>query len=246
MNEAKNEESQPNASDESANYGYNLFPERKGELSRTVTGILTGKEGKEEIQRMKCERTVYKCFMTSSLVKLMTGALKASGCDIDLRRHVVCEVCHSRVSGGYDPETNQIVICQNNSRSEGVVQGIMTHEMIHMFDYCNNKVDFKNLDHLACTEIRAANLTHCSLTSSVLQGDVSPFNIKANHKECVKRKALASIMAVRNVSLEEAVAAVERVFPKCYNDLEPIGRRIKGGGDDQKRAYAEGFLYGYV
>ncbi|XP_066901098.1 mitochondrial inner membrane protease ATP23 homolog [Halyomorpha halys] len=235
MNEAKNEESQPNASDESANYGYNLFPERKGELSRTVTGILTGKEGKEEIQRMKCERTVYKCFMTSSLVKLMTGALKASGWFVAYSYLILLYL-----------DLIDIVICQNNSRSEGVVQGIMTHEMIHMFDYCNNKVDFKNLDHLACTEIRAANLTHCSLTSSVLQGDVSPFNIKANHKECVKRKALASIMAVRNVSLEEAVAAVERVFPKCYNDLEPIGRRIKGGGDDQKRAYAEGFLYGYV
>ncbi|CAH1404562.1 unnamed protein product [Nezara viridula] len=243
MSKGKSEESQ---SGENDNYGYELFPERKGEFTPTVTGVLTGNQGREGIERLKCERNVYKCFTTSKLVKLMAGALKASGCDIDLRRHVVCEVCNSRVSGGYDPETNQIVICQNNSRSEGVVQGIMTHEMIHMFDYCNNKVDFKNIDHLACTEIRAANLTHCSLTSSILQGDVSPFDIKANHKICVKRKAITSIIAVRNVSVDEAIAAVERVFPKCYNDLEPIGRRIKGGGADAKRAYAEGFLYGYV
>lgn len=246
MNKAKSEESQSDKKDDKECYGYNLFPERKGEFTPSITGVLAGNEGREGIEKMKCERTVYKCFMTSKLIKLMRGALKASGCDIDLGRHVVCEVCNSRVSGGYDPETNQIVICQNNSRSEGIVQGIMTHEMIHMFDYCNNKVDFRNIDHLACTEIRAANLTHCSLTSSILQGDVSPFSIKANHKDCVKRKAITSIISVRNVSVEEAIAAVERVFPKCYNDLEPIGRRIKGGGDDAKRAYAEGFLYGYV
>lgn len=51
-----------------------------------------------------------------------------------------------------------------------------------MFDFCNNNVDFKNIDHLACTEIRAANLTHCSFLSAMLQGDVSPWNIKAKHQ----------------------------------------------------------------
>lgn len=65
-------------------------------------------------------------------------------------------------------------------------------------------------------------------------------------QECVKRKAVTSIVAVRNVSLEEASQAVDRVFSKCYADLEPIGRRVKGGSGDSSRAYAEGFLYGYV
>lgn len=76
----------------------------------------------------------------------------------------------------------QIVICQNNSKNQGIIQGILTHEMIHMYDYCNNKVDFKNIDHLACTEIRAANLTHCSYLSSLFQGDVGLFSIKAKHQ----------------------------------------------------------------
>lgn len=76
----------------------------------------------------------------------------------------------------------QIVICQNNTKSAGIVQGILTHEMIHMFDYCNNKIDFKNLEHLACTEIRAANLTHCSFLSALFQGDVHPFDLKAKHQ----------------------------------------------------------------
>lgn len=195
------------------------------------------------------------------------GALKSSGCPIDLRRHISCEVCDESVSGGYDPITNQIVVCQNMARGQGMVciaisnlafwywnnlfsillqvQGVLTHEMIHMFDYCRNNLDFKNIDHLACTEIRAANLTHCSFLSSVSQGDSSPINIKQTHQDCVKTKALMSVLAVRQVSKDEAIDAVERVFPRCYADLEPIGRRIRRNSEDMKKAFMEGPMYGY-
>jgi mitochondrial inner membrane protease ATP23 len=114
-----------------------------------------------------------------------------------------------------------------------------------MFDYCRNNLDFKNIDHLACTEIRAANLTHCSFMSALVQGDASFFAIAKTHQNCVKSKALASVLAVRKNSLEEGIAAVERVFPKCYADLEPIGRRIRRNSADAYRAYAEAPYYGY-
>lgn len=57
---------------------------------------------------------------------------------------------------------------------------------------------------------------------------------------------MESVLAVRKVTIKEALEAVERVFPKCYRDLEPIGRRVKANSLDAKRAYAEGYLYGYV
>lgn len=53
-------------------------------------------------------------------------------------------------------------------------------------------------------------------------------------------------MAARRVTIDEAISAIERVFPKCYADLEPIGRRIKRNSDDDFRAYREARLYGYV
>ncbi|KAJ8875476.1 hypothetical protein PR048_023371 [Dryococelus australis] len=102
--------------------------------------------------------------------------------EVDIRRHISCEVCDPSVSGGYDSIMNQIVVCQNVARSEGIVQGVLTHEMIHMFDYCRNEVDFKNVDHLACTEIRAANLAHCSFLSACAQGDASFINIRQRHQ----------------------------------------------------------------
>lgn len=146
---------------------------------------------------------------------------------------------------GYDPVLNQVVVCQNIATSEGMVQGVLAHEFIHMFDYCRNDLDFKNIDHLACTEIRAANLTHCSFMSAMTQGDASLFNIKAQHQNCVKTKALASVLAVRRVTPEEGIQAIERVFPKCYKDLEPIGRRLRRNSTDMHKAYLEAPYYGY-
>lgn len=52
-------------------------------------------------------------------------------------------------------------------------------------------------------------------------------------------------MAARKVTMAEAISAVERTFPRCYADLEPIGRRIKRNSSDWHRAYNEARLYGY-
>ncbi|KAJ8979126.1 hypothetical protein NQ317_017969 [Molorchus minor] len=54
------------------------------------------------------------------------------------------------------------------------------------------------------------------------------FNIKEAHQNCVKSKALSSVLAVRNISKVEAVDAIERVFTKCYSDLRTDWEEIKG------------------
>lgn len=61
----------------------------------------------------------------------------------------------------------------------------------------------------------------------------------------MKTKALNSVLAVRNVTRDQAIDAVERVFPKCYADLEPIGRRVRRNSRDMDKAYMEGPMYGY-
>ncbi|GBP85293.1 Mitochondrial inner membrane protease ATP23 homolog [Eumeta japonica] len=101
------------------------------------------------------------------------------------------------------------------------------------------------MEHLACTEIRAANLTHCSFVSAWSQGDASFTKIAKAHQDCVKTKALYSVMAVRQISKLEAIDIIEKVFPKCYADLEPIGRRIRRNSEDMYRAWKESKYYGY-
>lgn len=56
---------------------------------------------------------------------------------------------------------------------------------------------------------------------------------------------MLSVLAARGVTVPEAKAAVDRVFNKCYNDMEPIGRRIRRATDDAEKALFEGSLYGY-
>ncbi len=52
-----------------------------------------------------------------------------------------------------ETDSLQIVVCQNRTKSLGTVCGVVGHEMTHMFDYCRTRLDFKNLEHLACTEV---------------------------------------------------------------------------------------------
>lgn len=242
--EAKNSsEAKP---DNAADGGFRFYPERRGgKLQQSWFQVAVLGEGRDSIDNVRCERNVYKCVKNSPLVKLMLSALKTAGCEVDIRRNIVCEPCEKVVTGGYDSELNQVVVCQNNARSSGVVQGILAHELLHMFDQCRAKMDLKNIDHLACTEIRAANLFHCSFLSAFAQGTASPFSIAKSHANCVKHKAMLSVLAVRGVTEAEAMEAVERVFTKCYNDLEPVGRRLRRNSLDMERAYRERYHYGY-
>lgn len=125
-------------------------------------------------------------FFLDPIVKLLLGSLKNAGCPINIKRHIVCEECNSVVTGGYDQELNQIVVCDNLSEGRKAPDVTLIHELIHMYDYCVGKIDFKNLEHLACTEIRAANLSHCSFISSLLISQSSIFNIKKTHQVTVE------------------------------------------------------------
>lgn len=48
----------------------------------------------------------------------------------------------------------QIVLCQNNIRHQSHMNRVVAHELIHAFDHCRAHVDwFKNVKHLACSEV---------------------------------------------------------------------------------------------
>ncbi|XP_008202847.1 mitochondrial inner membrane protease ATP23 homolog [Nasonia vitripennis] len=247
MNNDNKNDSESNPVKTGVDWEYSdLYPERRGNKhEKSWFRTMLGLDGKEDLDKIKCERNVYWCLRNSPLVKIMLGALKSSGCEFDFRRHISCEVCDSKVSGGYDPVLNQVVICQNVAKRKGYVQSVLTHELIHMFDYCKNDLDFKNIYHLACTEVRAANLAHCSFLSAWTYGTASPRNIKERHKECVRQKALTSVLALKNVTKDEALEAINKVFPKCYDDLEPIGRRCRRNSPEFNLALTEAPLYGY-
>ncbi|KAL7525191.1 hypothetical protein ACHAXR_000898, partial [Thalassiosira sp. AJA248-18] len=54
----------------------------------------------------------------------------------------------------------EIYLCQQHLKNETHAHEAMVHELIHAVDMCRTKMDpIKNCIHLACTEIRAENLS---------------------------------------------------------------------------------------
>ncbi|XP_078272748.1 mitochondrial inner membrane protease ATP23 homolog isoform X4 [Rhinoraja longicauda] len=114
---------------------------------------------------------------------------------------------------------------------------VVTHELIHSFDHCRAHVDwFRNINHLACSEIRAANLSgECTFANELTRLN---FGLKQHHQKCVRERACRSILAVRKVSRETAMKAVDDVFDSCFNDHEPFGR-VPHNKKDAKYAYRD-------
>ncbi|KAM7366955.1 hypothetical protein PAMP_014886 [Pampus punctatissimus] len=199
-------------------YGYDLFPERKsgkykkGSIAETLFTFNT-----------KCELMLNFAIKSSPYAKLLLSAMKSSGCTVYKDRHFSCEDCDNTVSGGFDAASSQIVLCRNNIHQQSHMNRVVTHELIHAFDHCRAHVDwFNNFRHLACSEIRAANLSgDCSFSNEVARLN---FGLKQHHQECVRDRALRSILAVRKIGREEAEKIVDEVFDTCFNDHAPFGR----------------------
>lgn len=133
----------------------NYFPERFENrdtlsLSNKALMLLTGLTPSNH--KLKCELRVANVFTRSNELKLLVGAMRKYGCNFNLSRHVSCELCRN-CNGGYDPDTNQIIVCSNSQLTDNKIMATMMHEMIHMFDYCRAEFDFNNLDHIACSEV---------------------------------------------------------------------------------------------
>lgn len=129
------------------------FPERFEEsdtssLGRKALSLMLGADRRTA----NCESKVAHVLEKSNELKLLVGAMRKYGCNFRLPRHVSCETCED-CHGGFDPDTNQIVVCSNGHLTDNKVMAIMMHEMIHMFDYCRSEFDFNNLDHVACSEV---------------------------------------------------------------------------------------------
>lgn len=219
--------------EEEEDHGYGLFPERqkRGQPrgSFLSQSLLTFNH--------KCRVMLTIALDSSPYAKLLLDAMKQSGCTVFKDRHFSCEDCDGSVSGGFDAATSEIVLCQNNIHGQSHMNRVVTHELIHSFDHCRAHVDwFDNVKHLACSEIRAANLSgDCSIMSEVSR---FKFGLKRHHQVCVRDRALRSILAVRKVSRETAERAVDAVFDSCFNDHEPFGR-IPHNRHDAKYAYRE-------
>ncbi|CEH16122.1 atp23_ustma ame: full=mitochondrial inner membrane protease atp23 [Ceraceosorus bombacis] len=180
--------------------------------------------------REKVEQWRDELFKSSPIVRFMVKHLSIVGCAPESQRPghipIVLAHCSEATAGGFSPhltrkEESALMICANHINSKTHLEHTFAHEMIHWWDHCRFKVDWNDLRHHACTEVRAASLSgDCSFWRQLA---APGFNFVKRHQRCTRRRAILSVEAhPRCTSREEAERAVDEVFSSCFKDTRPF------------------------
>lgn len=171
----------------------------------------------------KCQERLSKACRSSAYVKFMLDAMSKLGCVVDPEKHMICEPCESKLLGGFDPDKKEMFLCENTIYSQRTMEDVLTHELIHAYDNCRIKYNPDDVRMLACTEIRAANLSGDCWFSKETFGRFK-FGWKGHQQKCVKERAVKSILCVREISKQDAEDVVDSVFDACFHDTDPFER----------------------
>jgi len=175
----------------------------------------------EEIDCKKCEKQRDYLLQYSPVIRFMRDNINQLGGDIH-SGNVRCRRCTTLQSGGFDPEYG-IRICANQLRNQGHLEDTMAHEMVHAYDHLRFRVKWRNdLRHAACTEIRASSLSgECRfMREFITRGQ---WNITQQHQECVRRRAVLSVMARPECKDDvHAARVVNDVWDSCFADTRPF------------------------
>eukprot|EP00397_Hematodinium_sp_SG-2012_P025043 GEMP01026135.1.p1 GENE.GEMP01026135.1~~GEMP01026135.1.p1 ORF type:complete len:237 (+),score=37.74 GEMP01026135.1:35-745(+) len=153
-------------------------------------------------------------------VRTLIHALTAMKAPVDL----VMVQCPSSAMhrAGYSPKHHRVWMCGNHFWNPFEFRRVLVHELIHAFDFTRAKIDASNLDHIACTEVRAWNLSgECDLWTKwvTFLGDEM-----VNRKQrCIKEFTVASMQeGDARATTAERQEAVDRIFTRCFKDHWPF------------------------
>ncbi|KAJ2505246.1 Mitochondrial inner membrane protease atp23 [Coemansia sp. RSA 2052] len=179
-------------------------------------------EFKKDLEDCKrCEKWRNDLLQTSPLVIFMAEHLEKSKAVFTASQaNMPCMKCSEMRSGEYSSE-GVIQLCYNRLQGKGHLETTMAHEMVHAYDDKNFNLDWYNLEHHACTEIRAASLSgDCTWFQEFMRGNLG---FLKHHQVCVKRRAVLSLLANPSCkSAKHAEAAVNKVFKSCFTDTRPF------------------------
>ncbi|EDR01116.1 uncharacterized protein LACBIDRAFT_147820, partial [Laccaria bicolor S238N-H82] len=171
-------------------------------------------------QTRQCEKQKEYFMNYSPIVVFMLKHLKLSGCEVP-PSNILCAPCDQTKSGGFTPDPGAVVLCSGHFFSQKHMEYTLAHELIHMYDHCKFKVDWGNLRHHACSEIRANNLSgDCRFSQEVRRGFIA---FSKQHQACVRRRSVDSVAANPACPNEAAAErAVNEVWDSCFNDTRPF------------------------
>ncbi|EDP41895.1 hypothetical protein MGL_3576 [Malassezia globosa CBS 7966] len=190
------------------------------------------------IARGRCEQWKEDLLRTSPMVRFMVKHLTLIQCNPLSPREdsasqgtppkLLIASCPPDIAGGFSPSPPErptaesgILLCANRIFSKAHLEDTISHEMIHWWDHCRFKVDWGNLRHHACSEIRAASLSgDCNWTREINRRH---FALSKQHQNCVKRRGILSVRGNPACKSEEmAMKVVEDVWDSCFHDTRPF------------------------
>jgi inner membrane protease ATP23 len=171
--------------------------------------------------------------------------LETAGCPLN-GGGIVCEDAFGSapVAAGYDSSRHLVVMnpgVPSSFLNQGEWTRAVAHELVHAFDACRAKFDPDDCSHIACTEIRAANLSgDCDFgvelsraPSKMLLGGLG-----GHQQACVKRRAELSLSMHEPCAAKKGEQAgmgpdgkpvltapqrtVAAVWDRCYKDNAPF------------------------
>ena len=170
----------------------------------------------------------------SSHLRFLLTHLRDQGCGFNYFRHVKCEpsgddrIERNDVFGRFDPKRAELVVYEDKlpQASKKNLRSTLQHMLVNAYDHCRANVDWDNMDHVACAEIRASLLSgECYFSRERRRGEVgwNPYRMCGHAQICAKRRTRESLEAL-GLSTSEANARIDRVFERCFKDSEPMDR----------------------
>jgi len=158
-------------------------------------------------------------------VRVVLNGMLQYGCPISKNYFLVVECATPTYAflnalPSYDNEKypEGIYLCWNNlNRDSAKIKHAVTHELLHLYDYCRSFMTEQCLL-LACTEIRAANLSgECNFSRRR-----SGFGWFSKKYECVRKTAIASMNGYEHCREKINSYIAQAWGLGCYEDTAPF------------------------
>lgn len=194
--------------------GLGLTPEEKARFEADARARKQAKDCQ------KCYEFRDWALQYSPTVVFMMQQIKKLGEEVS-DSQIICDVCDDYKGGGFHPDLG-ILLCQNRILDKYHLEDTLSHELVHYYDNTKFQVDWLNLRHHACSEIRASSLSGECRMMTQLRGR-GFMTIGKGHQECVRRRAILSVKENPHCKdAEHAAKVVDEVFDSCFNDTRPF------------------------
>ncbi|CAI7802851.1 unnamed protein product [Closterium sp. NIES-54] len=138
------------------------------------------------------ERMLKRCLRWNPTVRFLRESLERAGCAVS-DEFFSARRCDEQAGGGFMPGEG-VVVCANHVGGQDEVNVVVAHELVHALDHCRAKnLQWPDLRHHACSEIRAANLSGACHMHREFNTRGPDFVFRNGHAQCVRRKAQLSV-----------------------------------------------------